>query len=118
MNLRRGDEVLCRVPMPSEELRKFKLRPAVVVSKDQNNIRLDDVMIAPCTSNVSRQAEPTQYLIEGEEIAQTGIRITSVLRCESLFTINKSMVVRVLGRLSNDGLLAVAVCLRDALGLA
>jgi mRNA interferase MazF len=46
MNYKRGDVVLCRVPMPSSAFRQFKLRPAVIVSKDYNNNRLDDVMIA------------------------------------------------------------------------
>ena len=118
MNLKRGDVILCRVPMPSEELRQFKLRPAVVVSKDQNNFRLDDVIVAPCTSNVSRRTESTQYLIEGDEIAQTGIRVMSAVRCESLFTINKTMVLKVLGELSDKGRSRVNVCLRDALSLS
>lgn len=34
MKLSRDKVVLCKVPMPSEELRKFKLRPGLIVSKD------------------------------------------------------------------------------------
>ena len=64
MKLSRGDIVLCKVPMPSAELKEFKLRPGLIVSKDLNNKRLNDVMIAICTSNISRSQEPTQYLIE------------------------------------------------------
>ncbi len=44
MKLRRGNIVLCKVPKPSEELREFKLRPGLIVSKDLNNKRLDDVI--------------------------------------------------------------------------
>jgi len=50
MQYRRGDVILCRLPMPSTGLTQFKLRLAVIVSKDANNQRLDDVMVAPCTS--------------------------------------------------------------------
>jgi len=103
MKLSRGNIVLCKVPMPSKELRKFKLRPALVVSKDLNNKRLNDVIIAICTSNISRSQEPTQYLIGRDEIAQTGIRVTSVVKCESLLTINKSMIIKVLGMFSENG---------------
>ncbi len=56
----RGDVALCRLPMPSTLLTQFKLRPAIIVSKDINNRRLDDLIVAPCTSNVSRSKEPTQ----------------------------------------------------------
>ena len=117
MKLSRGDIVLCKVPMPSEELREIKLRPALIVSKDLNNKRLDDVIVATCTSNISRSQEPTQYLIEKDEIAQAGIRVASVIRCESLLTINKSMIIRVIGMLSENGILKVNECLKDALEL-
>ncbi|PIW13523.1 MAG: type II toxin-antitoxin system PemK/MazF family toxin, partial [Armatimonadetes bacterium CG17_big_fil_post_rev_8_21_14_2_50_66_6] len=51
--------------------------------KNPNNRRLDDLIVAPCTSNTSRAHEATQYLIEGDEIARTGIRTPSVVRCEA-----------------------------------
>jgi len=117
MKLSRGSIVLCKVPIPSEELRKFKVRPGLVVSKDINNKRLEDVIIAICTSNISRNLEPTQYLIEGDEIAQAGIKVTSIIKCESLLTINKSMIIKVLGKLSENGVSKVNECLKDALGL-
>ncbi|MBM3239025.1 type II toxin-antitoxin system PemK/MazF family toxin [Candidatus Poribacteria bacterium] len=118
MNYKRGDVVLCQVPTPSSEFRQFKLRPAVIVSKDHNNNRLDDVMIATCTSNISRSREPTQYLITyPNEIAQAGLKVSSVVKCESLLTINKSMILKVLGRLSDEVIEKLNACLMDALGL-
>ena len=117
MPIQRGDVVLCRVPMLSTGLRQFKLRPAVVISKDLNNQRLDDVVVAPCTSNISRSGEPTQYLIDGVEITAAGIRVPSAVRCEALMTIPKVLIVRTLGHLSDAAMLAVNDCLRDALAL-
>jgi len=87
------------------------------VSKDLNNDRLDDIIVAICTSNISRSQEPTQYLIEGDEIAQAGIKVASVVKCESLLTLRKSMVIKVLGRLSENGIRKVNECLKDAVGL-
>lgn len=117
MLIRRGDVILCQVPMPSTGLAQFKLRPAVVVSKDLNNRRLDDVIVAPCTSNISRSREPTQYLIEGAEINTAGIRVPSVVRSESLISLPKSLIMRVLGHLPDETMIAVNSCLRDALAL-
>ena len=113
----RGDVILCRVPMPSSGLLHFKVRPAVVVSKDANNRRLEDVIVAPCTSNAVRRREPTQYLIDGPEIAVAGIRVPSVMKCESLLTMPKSLIVQRIGRLSDAALKADDGCLRDALSL-
>ncbi|MDH7485929.1 MAG: type II toxin-antitoxin system PemK/MazF family toxin [Anaerolineae bacterium] len=117
MPIQRGDVVLCRMPMPSTGLAQFKLRPAVVVSKDANNLRLDDVIVAPCTANISRWREPTQYLIDGPEISTVGIRVPSVVRCEALMTIPKTLIVRTLGHLSDAAVAAINHCLRDALAL-
>ena len=117
MNLSRGNVVLCKVPMASEELREFKLRPGLIVSKDLNNKRLDDVIIAICTSKISRSHEATQYLIAGDEIVQAGIKVPSVVKCESLLTINRSMIIKVLGLLSKNGIRKVNNCLKDALEL-
>ena len=46
MKLSRGNIILCKVPMPTSELKEFKLRPGLIVSKDLNNKRLDDLIIA------------------------------------------------------------------------
>jgi mRNA interferase MazF len=117
MNYNRGQIVLCKVPMPSKNFEVFKFRPALIVSKDSNNKRLDDVIIAICTSNISRSMEPTQYLIEGSEIEKAGIKVASVVKCESLFTVNKFMIVKTLGELSDSGIQKVNMCLKEALSL-
>lgn len=117
MKLSRGNIILCKVPMPTSELKEFKLRPGLIVSKDLNNKRLDDLIIAICTSNISRSQEPTQYLIDGDEIFRAGIKVPSVVKCESLLTINKSMIIKVLGMLSDNGIRRVNECLKDALEL-
>jgi hypothetical protein len=65
MKLSRGNIILCKVPMPSEALRKFKLRPGLIVSKD----------------------------------------------------LNKSMIIKVIGKLSENGIRIVNECLKDALAL-
>ena len=113
----RGDVVLCQLPMPSTLLTQFKLRPAVVVSKNINNRRLDDLIVAPCTSNISCGKEPTQYLIDGAELAGAGVVVPSMVRCEALMTIPKAMVLRVVGHLSTGVMTAVAACVKDALAL-
>lgn len=117
MNLRRGDLVLAQVPMPSTQLTQFKLRPAVIISADNLNQILDDVMVVPCTSKTNRPVTVAQYLITGEEIALAGIRVESVVRCESIFTLNKSMITRKLGSLSTEAINHVNRCLMVALEL-
>jgi mRNA interferase MazF len=75
------------------------------------------VTVAVCSSNISRKVEPTQLLIEGKEIETAGIRVPSVIKCETLITVNKSMVVRKLGKLSVRARKELDECLRNALNL-
>lgn len=117
MNLQRGDIVLAQVPMPSTELTQFKRRPAVIISANYLNEILDDVMVVPCTSQTNRTLTRTQYLITGDEIDLAGIRVESVIRCESIFTLNKSMIIRKLGQVSEAAINQIDNCLLIALEL-
>jgi mRNA interferase MazF len=117
MSWRRGDVVLCKVPMPSTQLQQFKIRPAVIVSADGLNRVSDDVMVVPCTSNTRRSLTATQYLIMGDETVAVGIRVDSVVRCESIFTLNQLMILRQLGQLSVPTIERINVCLIAALAL-
>jgi mRNA interferase MazF len=115
--MNRGTILLCEVPMPSTQLREFKMRPVVVVSKELNNKRLDDIVVAICTSNIKRPKETTHVFIEGADVKASGIRVPSVVRCESLFTINKTMIIQTLGRLPERLRSEMDGCLKDALDL-
>ncbi len=117
MTWQRGDVLRCRVPMPSTQLQQFKLRPAVVVSANSLNQTSDDRMVVPCTSNTNRRLTATQYLTTGDEIAVAGIKVESIVRCESIFTLNQSMVLRRLGTLNSSTLSQLNHCLAIALEL-
>jgi mRNA interferase MazF len=118
MTWQRGDVLLCRVPMPSTQLQQFKLRPAVVVSANNLNKTSDDLMVVPCTSNTNRRLTATQYLITGNEIAVAGIKVESIVRCESIFTLSQTMILRRLGALTPLALSQLNNCLISSLDLS
>lgn len=109
--------MLCQVPMPSTRLAQTKIRPAVIVSKNKNNERLDDVMVVPCSSTLDHSAEPTQYLLLDKELERSGIRFPSVIRCESVMTLPKAIILRKLGKLSVAVMQRINESLLDALAL-
>ena len=65
VNYRKGDVVLVSFPYTTDEgTTQTKRRPAVLISNDYNNSRLDDVLLVPLTSNTTRAArEPTQVVV-------------------------------------------------------
>ena len=113
----KGDVILCKFPMATKGIFIWKKRPGLVVSKNANNRRLEDIIIAPCSSNISKKKIPTQYLIDGDEVIESGIRITSVVRCEILMSIHKSMILRRLGQVYYESLASIDKCLIDALAI-
>ena len=117
IDILKGDVILCKFPMTSKGTFDWKKRPGLVVSKNLNNRRLDDVIIAPCSSNISKKKVKTQYLIQGEEVFATGIKIASVVRCEILMSIHKSMIIKRLGEVFLESLVKIDECLIDALAI-
>ncbi len=55
--------------------------------------------------------------ITGDETVAVGIRVDSIVRCESIFTLNQSMVLRKLGKLSEATIDRLNGCLIAALSL-
>ena len=117
MSVTRGDVILAFVPNVGSS--GGKLRPALVVQSDHNNVRLDETIIAAITSNISRVHEPTQLLIEvaTTDGAASGLLHDSAVRCERLHSIPQTDARRVIGRLSDALMRQIDDCLKAALGV-
>jgi mRNA-degrading endonuclease toxin of MazEF toxin-antitoxin module len=117
MSVSRGDVVLTFVPNVGSP--GGKVRPALVVQSDRNNLRLNETIIAAITSNTSRAHESTQLLIEvaTPEGAGSGLLHDSSVRCERLHSIPQADVRRAIGRLTPALMLQIDDCLKEALGI-
>jgi mRNA interferase MazF len=109
---RRGDVVL--VPVGFTDQSNVKRRPAVIVSSNRYNTESPDVMIASITSNVQAIPHPgDQLLLHWKE---AGLLQPSLLQAK-IATVETSIIVRRLGRLSHDDLASLDLSLREALSL-
>ncbi len=116
MPVKRGDIVL--VPVPDTSGSPGKLRPALIVSSDRNNQRLQDVIVAVITKTTMRaQLEPTQHLIQlrSPEGKQSGLLTDSAIKCERLHAILQTHVRRTIGSLPSATMQKVNDCLKAAL---
>lgn len=118
---RKGDVVLVAFPYTTDDGQtQTKRRPAVIISNDYNNARLDDVLLVPLTSNVTRAArEPTQVVVEMNtpEGKAGGIRLDSVIDCTVIATIPKTLLVSKIGCFPNEVMERVDMCLMIALSI-
>ncbi|HEY7315404.1 MAG TPA: type II toxin-antitoxin system PemK/MazF family toxin [Gemmataceae bacterium] len=117
MNVQGGDVVL--VDFPYTRGAGSKVRPALVVQNDRDNVRLVNTIIAQITGTTHRALEPTQVLIDlnTSEGQQSSLRFDSVVNCVNLVTLDKTTILRRLGNLPDLLMRKVNEALRSALEL-
>jgi mRNA interferase MazF len=118
MRVRRGDVVL--LPIAFTSAIGVKLRPALVIQSDHNNVRLNDTIVAIITKTARRATrEPTQLLIDinSPEGQQSGLLHISAIKCEHLVTVSISDISRVIGSLPPATMTLIEGCLKAALAI-
>ncbi|MEH2241488.1 type II toxin-antitoxin system PemK/MazF family toxin [Nostoc sp.] len=107
-NYSKNDIIL--VQYPFSDLSSSKIRPAVVVSAPHIS---QDILITPLTSK-------TGALLEGEfvlsEWAAAGLNVATAVK-RGLYTVHKSLVVKVIGKLADADAELLQESLRCWLGL-
>lgn len=112
---RRGQIVVVRVPFTDQT--GAKLHPAVVVSPESFHRRLSDVVVCPISSQQRyfERPGPGDRPLIGWKSA--GLRFRSTARVSNVVAIEKSLIQRVLGKLTSPDLKALDATLRAAFGL-
>ena len=101
MSFARGDILLVALVFSNQA--GTKRRPVMVVYDGGD----DDLLVAPVTSHAGR----TTFDVSVGQWQQAGLRLPSVVRVEKLATVEKSAIVRQLGRLSAADLVNVETAL-------
>ncbi len=118
MKIHRGNVVLVDFPYSDQTGRK--VRTALVVQSDVWNQKLDDTILALITGSRHRRVgAKTQYYIDIDTKVgqQTGLRLNSVVQCENLITYDQSLILRIIGSLSDQIMKQIDDCLKSALGI-
>lgn len=112
MTCARGDVILVRFPFT--DLKGGKGRPAIVVSTAEYNRAGDDIIATAITGNLKATRHPGDYLLEGWR--EAGLLKESLAK-SVVFTIEKSLVMHKLGKLSKIDMQGVSKGMLTALGL-
>lgn len=103
------------VPFPFTDLTAQKVRPALIVS---NNTKQPDVIVAFISTVLTRPTATEHVLVRERDPAfvKTGLKFSSIIRCDKLSTLDKRIVLGELGSLPTVHLRRVNRGLRVALG--
>ncbi len=93
---KQGDVVL--VPVPFTSLKEAKQRPALIISNDAHNIKVEDVVICGITSNI--KDEPYSIILEQKDMVEGKIYFLSRIKADKIFTIHKTIIKRRLGKVN------------------
>ena len=106
-----GDVVL--VPFPFTDQTATKKRPAVVVSSDGYNKARPDVILMAVTGHLSDYPRIGEVVVS--DWKEAGLLKTSTIK-PILTTIEKSLIIRTLGKLSQQDRIALRDALKIILG--
>ncbi len=104
---RRGDIVL--VSFPFTDLSSSKRRPALVVSPDAFNERMQDLVLTAITSQLT---DDRLLVIEPDDCVDGRLPQTSVVKAAKLFTIHSTLVLKKICALRPEKLQAVLAEIR------
>jgi mRNA interferase MazF len=99
---KRGDIIL--VPFPFTDLSSSKRRPALVVSPDDFNGRLQDLVVIAITSQLT---DDNAVTVEQDDCVDGMLPKTSVVKLAKLFTIHSTLVLKRICALRDEKLDAV-----------
>ena len=119
INLCRGDVVLVAFPFVTQNHVRRKRRPALVVQSDRYNRRRAAVIIAAITSTRAHEQLPCKVPVakDSPEGLQAGLKLDSVVDCQTLATVPRDEIVHRLGGLPPELMRLIDHALEDALGL-
>jgi len=119
MSYKRGDIVLLPFPFITQHGTRQKARPALVISDHSINRRFKDVVLVGITSKRRDDIAETEFLIDEKslEFDKSGLKKSSVVRCEYIMTVPPELVARKLGSLPSNLMIQVDEILKTSLGL-
>lgn len=111
----RGRVVVVEVPF--SDFSETKRRPALIVSEGAVHGKLPDVIICPISSQSRYFDRPGPGDEPLRNWKRAGLRYPSTARASKLVAIDKRVVARAIGKLSDEDLGRVGDTLRKVLGL-
>ena len=92
---KQGDILL--IPIPFTDLSAYKKRPVLVISNNKYNAANQDIIVAAMTSVITRQG----ILINSSDLSNGTLPKTTLIRCDKIFTLNKAIVDKKIGAVSD-----------------
>ena len=88
------------VPFPFTDLSSIKQRPVLILSKNIDNEKVEDIITCGITSNV--KDSKYSVLIKNEDLIEGEVPKISRVKVDKLFTISQDIVKKKVGRINKE----------------
>ena len=88
------------LPSPFSNLGETKVRPALIVSKNQFNKKSDDCIMVPLTTVI--KDESYSVIINQENLVSGKLLKQSRVRADKIFSVQKNLIKMKIGMLNNN----------------
>ena len=113
LNFREGDIVILELPFT--DLIGKKLRPVLVLSSERLNKISRDLIVAKISS--SQQLEDFEIELKPDDLEEGKLKKISNIHCHSIFTVEKNLILKKVGRLKSEKLNEVKNIVRKVFNL-
>ncbi|MDO8746284.1 MAG: type II toxin-antitoxin system PemK/MazF family toxin [Thermodesulfovibrionales bacterium] len=96
--LKQRDIIL--IPIPFTDLTSQKKRPAIIISNDNYNETHEDIVVVALTSNV--ESRDFTIMLTNDDMEEGTLKVTSMIRADKIYTLNKSIALKTFGRVTHD----------------
>ena len=91
---------LVLVPVPFTDLSSSKVRPVIVLSNNQHNVKTEDILVVGVTSVL--KSEPYSIDLEDQNLEQGKLPLPSRIKCDKIYSLSKKIIVRKIGRINKE----------------
>lgn len=109
---KRGDIYLANLGAPNGSV-QGGTRPVINIQNNTGSFFAPTLIVIPLTTELKKLNQPTHYVLK----RQNGLSEISMSEAEQPVTINKSQVIKYLGRTSKEHMARIDDCLRVSLKL-
>ncbi len=88
------------VPFPFSDLSSVKQRPVLILSKNDDNLKSEDLITCGITSNM--RDSKYSVLISNENLIEGSIPVKSRIKIDKIFTVSKNIIKKSLGRIDDS----------------
>ena len=111
-SIKRRDILLVRFPFT--DFREFKQRPVLVLSNDTFNKKTQDLVVCAITSQLKRKHYSVR--ITNKDLEDGKLLKDSLIKLAHIATINKSIVIKKIGRINEETFKKAKQSLQKLLG--